>query len=456
MSFLSVKDCRKIGQAENLHPDWQANAVCTDSRLVQAGNLFFAIRGEKFDGHDFVRDALKAGAGGCVVSENWFLNNRNQLSGEPLVVASDPLDALQMLAKNHRQKFETSVIAITGTNGKTTCKEMTQAVLSKEFRTIATHGNFNNEIGVPLTLLRMNEETQVAVIEMGADKKGDIARLCEIANPDSGVITNIGTAHLQTFGSIENVAATKSELFESLAADGVRFVNVDEKYLRHHAQQTKGLVTFGIHHPADYRAEVLTVNERACAKIKVSTPEKVSFEIQLSVPGLHHVTHALIASALGMALGVAYEAIVQALENYQPITNRLGVKIVRGMTVLDDTYNSNPDSARAALDTLMMIKSSSRRIAALSDMLELGSVSAEEHFKIGAYAKEKKLDALFTTGTESKYIFEGAKTLKNNFYYEKKNDFIGALKKFVKSGDALLIKGSRGMKMEEVVQGLVS
>jgi UDP-N-acetylmuramoyl-tripeptide--D-alanyl-D-alanine ligase len=455
MPSLSAKDSQKIGRLENMASDWKANGVSTDSRQVQAGNLFFAIRGATFDGHAFVKDAVIKGAAACVVSEEWFAKNKHQEAGGKFIVAGDPLKALQMMAGNHRQKHETSVIAVTGTNGKTTCKEMTHAVLQKSFETIATQGNLNNEIGVPLTLLRIEDTTQVAIIEMGADKKGDIAFLCGMAKPDSGVITNVGTAHLQTFGHIENVAATKSELFESLAADGVRFVNVDDAYLQPHAKQTKGLISFGIHNPADYHGTILSVNEDACAKIEITSPEKISFTIQLPVPGIHNAYHALAASAMGMALGVEHEAIVDALEHYQPLKNRIGIKQFQGFTILDDTYNSNPDSARAALDTLAMMKHASRRIAVLSDMLELGRVSAEEHFKIGEYAAAKELDALFVTGEESKKIFEGAKFLAHAYYFEKKKALIDALRNFIKSGDTILIKGSRSTMMEEVVQHLL-
>lgn len=456
MSHFSYKDCGKIGRPENITPEWTASGVSTDSRKVKAENFFFALSGEHFDGHEFVKEAMQKGAAACVVSEAWFTLNAPNFSGGKFVVVRNALKALQDLAKFHRQRYEASVIAITGTNGKTTCKEMTFAVLSKSFKTIATQGNLNNEIGVPLTLLNIEQDTQVAIVEMGADKKGDIAFLCDIAQPDSGVITNIGMAHIQSFGSIDTIAETKCELFDALAADGVRFVNMDDERLRAHSKQTKGLVTFGIHNEANYRAEILSLNEQACAKIRIHAPEKHTFDVQLNVPGSHHANNALIAAAMGFSLGVDDSEIVSALENYTQPSNRMGIHHHNGVTILDDTYNANPESLRAALETLMAVKRNGRAVAVLSDMLELGSISAEEHAKIGDYVSKKKADALFTTGIESKRMHDNAGTLSNNFYYEKKNDMIAKLKKFIKPGDVILVKGSRGMKMEEVVKALTS
>lgn len=456
MSLFSYKDCVKIGRAENIQQTWSADGVSTDSRSTQKGQLFFALPGEHFDGHDYVPDAIKKEAAACVVSESWFTRKVSDFPNGRFVVVQNPLTALQSLAKLHRQKFETSVIAVTGTNGKTTCKEMIFAVLSKAFNTVATQGNLNNEIGVPLTLLNITSDTQVAIVEMGADKKGDIAFLCDLAQPDSGVITNIGKAHIRSFGSIQAIAETKTELFEALTADGVRFVNMDDERLSPHSKQTKGLVTFGIKNASDYRGEVLSLNEQACAKVRVYAPENHTIDFQLNVPGTHHAYNALIAAAMGHSLGLDDDDIRSALENYRQPANRMGIRHHKGVTILDDTYNANPESVRAALDTLTAFKHSGRTVAVLSDMLELGPISQEEHIGIGEYVSKKKPDALFTTGGESKLIHDHAKTLSNNFYYEKKKDLAGALITFVKPGDVLLIKGSRGMKMEEVIKEITA
>jgi UDP-N-acetylmuramoyl-tripeptide--D-alanyl-D-alanine ligase len=271
---------------------------------------------------------------------------------------------------------------------------MTYAVLSKAFKTVATQGNLNNEIGVPITLLNIEENTQIAVVEMGADKKGDIAFLCHIAKPDRGVITNIGTAHIQSFGSVETIAQTKCELFEALSNDGIRFVNLDDERLRPHANTTKGLVTFGFNNAANYRGEIISINETACVKIRVLPPEGSAFDIQLKVPGIHQANNALIAAAVGHSLGVGDGDIVSAMENYIQPSNRLGIRRHNNITIIDDTYNANPESMRAAIDTLIHMKHGGRAIAVMSDMLELGPVSEREHFFLGEYI-EKKSPTLF-------------------------------------------------------------
>ncbi len=456
MSRFSYKDLKKIGRLENITAEWEAVGVSTDSRTLVNGNIFFALPGGHYDGHHYVNEVFQKDAAACVVSETWYEQNKQDVHEKKIIVVQDTLAALQNLAKLHRQRSEASVVAITGTNGKTTCKEMTCAVLSKNFKTIATQGNLNNEIGVPLTLLKIEDDTQVAVIEMGADKKGDIALLCSVAQPDSGVITNIGAAHLQSFGSIDVVAETKGELFDALSADGVRFVNMDDARLNPYSKQTKGLVTFGFKHEANYRGEIISINEQACAKMRVHAPENHTFDIQLNVPGVHLANNALIAAAIGFSLGMDDHDIVAALENYKQPSNRLGIRFYNGITVIDDTYNANPESMRAAIDTLMSMKRSGRTVAVLSDMLELGTVSGDEHAKVGAYIVQKKADALFVTGNESKRTFDSAKTIKDNFYFEKKNDLIDQLRKFIKPGDTVLVKGSRGMKMEDVVTALVT
>jgi len=454
MANFVTRDFQKIGKTENLPLDWKSSGVSIDSRNIPAGTVFFALQGEKADGHDFVKEALAKGASACVVRESWFASHAAELIGKSLVIVPDTLKALQALARNYRTKFDPSVIAITGSNGKTTCKEMTHAVLSKLFITMATKGNLNNEIGVPLTLFNITAETQVAIVEMGANRKNDIALLCDIAKPDSGVITNIGTAHIGGFGSIENIAATKAELFEALAADGVRFVNVDDDRLRPHAAQKKGLVTFGILNDADFRGSIVAVDDRARVKLRVDTPEKNRLEFQLKIPGVHHASNALIACAVGVSLGVPSDDVVEALVNYQPMYNRMGTLEKNGVLIINDTYNASPESMFAALECLSTTKGS-RKVAVLGDMLELGEESPALHETVGQYAAKKKLDALFVFGAESKKILEGAKGVATLQHFDSKNMLIEELRNYVKPGDVLLIKGSRGMKMEEVVEGLI-
>lgn len=449
MTTFTLKDFQKIGRVENFTTD--ARGVSTDSRNVQAGQVFFAIKGETFDGHDFVQTAFEKQAAACVVSESWFAQNGKNFKGRSIVVTPDPLKALQNLAKYHRLKLDASVIAVTGSNGKTTCKEMIQAVVSPLYETLATDGNLNNEIGVPLTLLRMNASTQIAVIEMGADKKGDIALLCDLAKPDSGVITNIGKAHVGHFGSIEIVAATKSELFDALTDDGVRYVNVDDPRLRPHADRKKGLVTFGIEQEADYRGRILSMDDKARIRMKITTPEKHELTMQLQAPGQHQAYNALIACAIGCSIDLDFHDMTAAIEAYRPIANRMGLRERNGYTVIDDTYNASPESMRAAILSLVAMTCGGKKIAVLSDMLELGNESADEHYKLGEFLKTQRIDHIMITGKESVKIKEGNSAAQ---FFNTKNDLIDALKKIIKTGDAILVKGSRGMKMEDIVEAL--
>lgn len=456
MARFTYKDIQKLGTSQNVNADWRGDGVSIDTRTLKPGDVFFALPGAQQDGHAYLGEAFARGASLGVVTGEGVAAFESDVTGRPLIVVSDVLQALQDMARAHRRKFDTSVIGITGTNGKTTCKEMMLAVLSKAYTTIATPGNLNNEIGVPLTLLKINADTQIAIIEMGADKPGDIAFLCDLAGPDSGVITNIGAAHLQNFKSMEAIATTKTELFDALIEDGVRFVNLDDPRLRPHAARTKGLVTFGTDAAAEYRALVTSTNALGCATIGIGTPEGHRIDVQLPVPGRHHILNALIAASVGFSLGVEDDDIRNALENYVPLSNRMGIKKHRDLIILDDTYNANPESMRAALDTLVSITAGERRMAVLGDMLELGDLSGEAHADVGRQAKGLGLDALFLYGAEMKTAHQAAAGIPILHHFENKDELKATVKAAVRPRDVILCKGSRGMKMEEIVLEIIN
>ncbi len=453
MSAFTIKDFQRLGSVRHVAPEWTAAAVSTDSRTLDKGHVFFALPGKQHDGHDFVAPALDAGAV-CVVSEAWFERNGHRFAHRPLVVVEDTLKALQQLACHHRQQFGCSVIAVTGTNGKTTCKEMLSAVFSSTFNTVATRGNFNNEIGVPLTLLQIRADTEIAVVEMGADHPGDIALLCEIALPDSGVITNVGKAHLEFFGTVERVAATKLELFNYLLADGVRYINADDPRISPHQALGSGFYTFGYEKPSDYRGEVLAVDQEGCARIRVTGPEMEHLEFQLQAPGLHQKYNALIAASIGLSMGLPAEAVTHALENYRPLSNRLSVRRSRNRVIVDDTYNANPESMRAAVETLFQIACEGRRFCVLGDMLELGESSAIEHQRLGEWLREKSLSGIYLLGPHMKKTAEALDACAAVRHFDKKEELIKMLKTSIQDGDAVLVKGSRGMHMEDVTEAL--
>lgn len=454
MKQLRTPDIRTLGEILNIPQDWSADGVNINSRELQNGDLFFAIRGEHFDGHDFVQEAFRKGASACVVSQSWFGANQSVWADKPVVVVEDTLKALQELARRYRERLDLTVIALTGSNGKTTCKEMLHAALSAAFRVQATQGNLNNEIGVPLTLLGMDESTQIAVVEMGATAKNDIRLLCEIARPDSGIVTNVGKAHLLSFGDTETVLSTKKELYEYLATDGVRFVNADLPYFSDQIGLTKGLVTFGTGEDAHYRYRLIETDELARALIQIIAPAGEKLTIRLSVSGLHFIPHAAAAACVAHTLNVPEEQIVAAISEFIPLNNRFSVSRVKGITLINDTYNANPDSMRAALETLKIMRTDGKKIAVLGDMLELGNVSRDEHRAIGLIAADAGVDALLTYGDETAETHQTAESLSFKKHYASKKDLIDALFDMILPGDLVLVKGSRGMQMDEITEAL--
>ncbi len=449
MPKFTLKEISKIGHVVNTPADWFAGGVSTDSRTAKSSDIFFALKGEHFDGHEFVKNVT---AGLRVVDKSWY--ERQLDKNLSVVVVDDTLQALQLFAKNHRRKKEASVIGITGTSGKTTTKEMIHRILATTYDVLATEGNLNNEIGVPLTLLRIEEDTMMAIVEMGADRPGDIARLCEIASPNSGVITNIGEGHLEKLGSIEEVARTKSALFKTLEEDGVRYINLDDSYLKSFSEKKKGAVTFAVNADAHYKAKLLGTNELGCVAMSVDLPGDGNLQVQLAVPGVHQIYNAIAAIAVGHSMGVASEAIREALESCTTTGGRMRIFGAKGLTILDDTYNANPDSTRSAIDTLAQMNVKSRKIVVLGDMLELGNASEAAHHQIGLHVKNKNMNAGFFYGQAMRVAYQGAQGMGNTFHFEDKNSLKSAVKDFVKDGDALLIKGSRGMKMEDLVEEL--
>ncbi len=454
MKQIQTNDVRLIGELRNMPQDWTANGVSINSRELQIGDLFFAIRGERFDGHDFIQDAFRKGVSACVVSKAWFGANQSLLTDKQLVVVDDPLKALQELARRYRERLDLTVIALTGTNGKTTCKEMLHATLSAAYRVQATQGNFNNQIGVPLTLLGLDEDTQIAVVEMGASARNDIRLLCEIARPDSGIVTNVGKAHLQSFGDAETILSTKKELYDYLVNDGVRFVNADLPYFTDQIGLTNGLVTFGTGEDAHYRYRMIETDELARALIQIIAPAGEKLTIRLSVSGLHFVPHVAAAACVAHTLNVPAEQITAALSEFIPLNNRFSVSRVKGITLINDTYNANPDSMRAALETLRIMRTEGKKIAVLGDMLELGTTSREEHRVLGLQTAAAGVDALLTYGDETAETHHAAGSLSFKKHYATKKDMIDALFDMIQPGDLVLVKGSRGMQMDEITEAL--
>ena len=430
--------------------------VHADSRSVRNGDLFVALPGERFDAHEFVPAALGAGAAAAIVRRDYAPGSSP--AAAVLIGVDDPLRAYQQLAAAHRARFSMPVVAVTGSNGKTTTKEMVTAVLRERWRTLKTEGNLNNRIGVAQTLFRLNATYEAAVIEMGVDDMGQTTRLCEIARPTLGLITNIGPDHLEFFKTMDRSAESKAELLAELPAGGAAILNADDRYFGLFRKRARGrVVSFGLSSGADVRAEKIEPHGRDGTQFKLVLPGRSrALLARIRVPGEHNVTNALAAAAVGVALDVPGTAIVAGLAKFRPAAMRSQIEMRHGVRIIVDCYNANPASTRAAVRLLAESKAKGRRVAVLGDMLELGPTTAELHAEVGAYVAAQRIDALIASGPLARNLAQGARTAGMTAVQEAADAPAAAaeLLALVEPGDVVLVKGSRGMRLERVVQAL--
>jgi UDP-N-acetylmuramoyl-tripeptide--D-alanyl-D-alanine ligase len=437
---------------------FSASGVSIDSRTIHAGDVFVAIRGEQFDGHNFISKAVEAGAAVIVVNQRWTDTNAAMMVSVtiPRLVVEDTTLALGSLANVYRKKFDIPILVVGGSNGKTTTKEMIRSVLSTKYSVLCTEGNLNNHIGVPETLFRLDKEHDIAVVEIGTNHPGEIDYLCSVVEPTHGILTNIGREHLEFFGSLEGVAKAEAELFVWLTEHhGVAFVNGDDEYLPLLAKKIKKPIVFGFFAKgAAVKASSVTMDDVARASFLVKPKGKHGIKISVGVPGEHNAKNALAAATVGLHFKVALSKIQQALATFQTANKRMQVIQAGGITILNDTYNSNPDSTMVALETLKLIHTKGRRIAVLADMLELGTHAEMLHKQIGKATAGFHVDMLLTYGKLSHATFQAATTTTKS-HFELKPVLSKYLTETVTTGDVVLVKGSRGMKMEEVVASLI-
>ncbi|MCX6138108.1 MAG: UDP-N-acetylmuramoyl-tripeptide--D-alanyl-D-alanine ligase [Ignavibacteriales bacterium] len=432
------------------------SSVSTDSRTIAAGDLFIALRGESFDGHYFVRDVVTQGAAAVMVDEAWFFEHAAEMRtlSIPFFVVPDTTKALGDLARIYRNKFPIPVIAVGGSNGKTTTKEMIVAVLEKKYRVLGTQGNLNNHIGVPQMIFRLKRKHQMAVLELGTNHPGELKYLCSIAQPTHALITNIGNEHLEFFGNLDGVAREEMELFRALGPKGIAFVNVDDPNLAGAAKSLKASVGYGTGRTAAVRALKLFQDNRGCGSFTLKAGAKTySVPVAIGVPGLHNLANGIAAAAVGLKFGVPFHAIAAALRECKGAAKRMQIVERNGMVILNDTYNANPDSVRAALATLKDIRSIGKKIVVLADMLELGSRAVDEHIAIGRDVAKSGFEYLLTVGPLAENIARGSQ-LAAAKHYATKQDLLVSLRQIAQSGDVVLVKGSRGMKMEEIADQL--
>lgn len=434
--------------------------VSIDSRAIAAADVFFAIVGDVHDGHGFADNVVAQGTRGIVI-------NRNRAATLPLadwgkigaavIAVEDTTRALGDLAAFNRRRTQVAVVAITGSNGKTTTRQLTTAVLAGQFKTLSAIGNFNNAIGLPLTLLRLESAHQWAVVELGTNNPGEIARLAEICAPDIGVITNIGPAHLEGLGSLEGVMREKGDLLRYIRKGGKAVLNADDPRVLQLARHTKSeVLLFGFSKAATIRAEgVEQKNDRISFTLIVSQKR---VPVDLNTPGQFMVLNALAASAVGYLLGLSPAAIKSGLENFVPASGRMSVvHTPAGIHIIDDTYNANPDSMEAAIATLQRKRMTARGILVVGDMLELGVQSETLHRKIGAVAARSGVCTLCTSGKFAGAVAAGARAegmRPEDMITGTHAEVIAQLKARLQPGDWVLVKGSRGMAMEKVVEGL--
>jgi len=436
--------------------------VSIDSRNISEGEMFFALRGQKFDGHDFLEDALLKGGGAVIDSRQSPLP-----VGRVIIFVEDTLKALQDLAHFLRTRQDIPVIAITGSNGKTTTKEMVYAILSSRFRTLKNEDNLNNNIGLPLSLTRLDPGDDVVVLELGMNAGGEIRRLCEIAVPSHGVITNVGSAHIGMLGSLDSVRDAKLEILQGLA---VVVVNADDSFLMEGYKSAVArsgfdgtLVTFSINNDAHVRAENVSVTENGSNfTLMIEGGKKVL--ITLNINGFFNVYNALAASAVCISLGITPEEIKTALESYSAFPSRF--EVIRGdmLTLINDSYNANPSSMEEALKELVRTGGGRRTVAVLGDMFELGEFSESAHTAIGNIVSDLSINVLITVGEMMNLAVEeirraGNQQPKKNlkvitYAFKTVDEARQNISDIIREGDVVLIKGSRAMGMEQILKGL--
>ncbi len=434
----------------------EIKGVSIDSRNIREGELFVAIKGDRFDGHDFVPEAIKRGAWGALVERSALESRYESLGGlKNILPVEDTLFALQEMSHMHRKKYSIPVIGITGSNGKTTTKEMLACILKQKGPVLKNEGNLNNHIGVPLTLLKLNARHRAAAVEMGMSAVGEIDLLARLVSPDTGVITNIGPAHLEFLGTMDRVAEAKAELLGNLRPNGTAVLNADDRYFPTLRGKFAGRVlSFGIDQRADVRAGDIRQGKDYTDCTLDAQGSQVN--VRLRTLGRHNIYNALAAAAGALATGMTPDAVKFGLENFTPVSMRSEVKIVSGRTVLADYYNANPGSVKAALETLATLRTGAKSIAVLGDMLELGETGAEAHREIGRTAARLGIHAIIALGALAAHILEGAREAgmpgNNLFTASTHAEAAELLKKHSKTGDAVLIKGSRGVKMEKILE----
>ncbi len=424
----------------------EITSISTDSRKIDEGCLFVALSGEKFDGHDFIADVVNKGAAAVVIS-------KDMKCPCPCIKVENTRLALGDIARHYRKKFHIPFAAVTGSVGKTTTKDMIASVLSQKYNTLKTEGNFNNDIGVPLTLFRLTEDTECAVIEMGMNHFNEISYLTSIAVPDIAVITNVGVSHIENLGSRDGILKAKCEIFESMAKDSLKVLNGDDDKLITVKDKYGNICYYSTEGKADIYADSIISKGIEGIGCTIHRGD-ISFEVNIPIPGRHMVGNALAAAAVAFELGLTPKEIKNGIENFVPTGKRMDIIKTGKYTIVDDTYNANPQSVKAGIDVIA--ESSGISCCILGDMLELGEMGAKLHYDTGKYAAEKNINTIICIGPLSKNMYEGAMSVRqdNVYYFESQDTLFKEMEEIIPKGAVILVKASRGMHFEKTTERL--
>jgi UDP-N-acetylmuramoyl-tripeptide--D-alanyl-D-alanine ligase len=482
MNQISIKEVMEAVDGKIIYgsEDGMISSVSTNSKEMNQGSLFIPIVGENRDAHDFIEDAYKNGAIACFTSKKDIYHKNITC-----IKVEDTKEALQRLGTYYRSKFPIPVIGITGSVGKTTTKEMISAVLSMKYNVLKTAGNMNSQVGLPLMMLRLEKEHEIAVIEMGISEEGEMERLAAIAKPDIAVITNIGVSHIAQLKTKENIRKEKMNIINEFHDNSILFVNGDDPLLHELAVTYSSqnfdkidlydktyvkfgasfVTSFGTEESCDYKATNIRVEGGKTYFTLIKSNKKqeltnlVQEEIVLNVLGRHNIYNALCSLAIAEYYNVEFSMAKKGLESYRPIAMRGEIKEGNGIKVIDDTYNASPDSMISGIHVLLDVENVRRRIAVLADVLELGDLSEKCHYDVGVFISNKNIDELVTIGNQARFIAKAVKDRNSSIMihsFQNNKDAILYLSGIIKEGDALLVKGSRTMKTEEIVEELLT
>ncbi|MCM8778571.1 MAG: UDP-N-acetylmuramoyl-tripeptide--D-alanyl-D-alanine ligase [Candidatus Omnitrophica bacterium] len=459
MAEFSGEEILRITQGRFLQGNLKTifQGVSTDSRSLKEGNIFIALKGKNFDGHDFIDEALAKGAKGVIVEREIRKENNPDFC---IFQVRDNLLALREIASYHRQRFNLPVVAVTGSSGKTTVKELVYHLLSPFFTILKSPHNYNNEIGLALTLLEMNSSHEIAVFELGINHQGEMEILRDMVKPELAIFTNIGKTHLEFLGNPQGVLKEKITLVKNFNKKNTVVFNVDDPLLRKwflREGKRLSLISYGIENEADFRAEFLTLSDREI-RFKV---KGVNFSLPLV--GKHNIYNVLAAISTGSVFDIPIEEMALSLRDFHPPKMRMNVLHIRRegkeIIIIDDTYNANPNSVISAVEALSYFKARGRKILILADMLELGDYSEDCHREIGLFLRDQEIDMLLTFGKYTRVVGRmviSSKNIKEVRHFSSHSEIVEFLKEDIRNGDVLLVKGSRGMQMENVVQEILT